>query len=76
MSSTSGNDPVAEQSDEESARIGAYDLDGDGEISPIEDARAQLGMADARLEQVAEKGGIKGKIAGAAHHIVDRIDND
>ncbi len=60
---------------EESA-LAAYDLNGDGKISPIEEARAVLGVADARLEQVAEEGGFKGKIADAAHHIVDKLDND
>lgn len=57
-------------------RLEAYDLDGDGEIGLVEDARARLGMVDARLEEVAEEGGVKGKIADAAHHLVDRIDND
>ena len=61
--------------DEESF-IAAYDLDGDGEVSAIEDARAVLGLADARLEQIADEGGAKGKIAEAAHHIVDKFDND
>jgi len=76
MASNSGNDPVAEELDDDEVRLGAYDLDGDGEISPVEDARAQLGLIDARLEQAAEAGGITGKIADAAHHIVDRLDND
>jgi hypothetical protein len=60
---------------EESA-LAAYDLDGDGKISPIEEARAALGLADARLEKAAEEGGVKGKIADVAHHIVDKFDND
>lgn len=60
----------------ERGALAAYDLDGDGKISPIEEARAALGVADARLEQVAEEGGIKGKIADAAHHVVDKLDND
>jgi hypothetical protein len=60
---------------EESA-LAAYDLDGDGKISPVEELRAGLGIADARLEQVAEEGGVKGKIADVAHHIVDKFDND
>lgn len=64
-----------EQANEDSA-LAAYDLDGDGKISAIEEARAVLGVADARLEQVAEEGGLKGKIADAAHHVVDRFDND
>jgi hypothetical protein len=57
-------------------RLEAYDLDGDGEIGLVEDARARLGMVDARLEELAEEGGVKGKLADAAHHVVDRIDND
>lgn len=62
--------------DEEDVQLGAFDLDGDGKVSTIEDTRATLGLIDARLEQVAEEGGAKGKIADAAHHIVDRFDND
>jgi hypothetical protein len=76
MASDPENDPNVEAAEDEAARIGAYDLDGDGKISPIEDARAQLGVIDAELEQAAEEGGIKGKIAEAAHHIVDKFDND
>lgn len=70
------NDPTVEDPDATASRLGAYDLDGDGEISPIEDVRARLGVIDAELEQAAEEGGIKGKIAGAAHRIVDKFDND
>lgn len=66
----------AEQKANEASALAAYDLDGDGKISPIEEARAVLGVADARLEQVAEEGGLKGKIADAAHHLVDKLDND
>ena len=46
------------------------------EVSAVEDARAVLGLADARLEQIAEEGGAKGKLAEAAHKIVDKLDND
>lgn len=70
----SDGDPTA-ASDEESY-VAAYDLDGDGEVSPVEDARGFLGLADARLEQLADEGGAKGKVAEAAHKIVDRLDND
>lgn len=76
MSQTSDNDPTAENAEDQAGRLGAYDLDGDGKISPIEDARARLGVIDADLELAAEEGGIKGKIAEAAHHIVDKFDND
>ncbi|MFK8023337.1 MAG: hypothetical protein AB8G26_05165 [Ilumatobacter sp.] len=70
-----GSDEADDLTDEEVA-LGAYDLDGDGKVSAVEEARAALGLADARLEQVAEEGGLKGKIADAAHHVVDRLDND
>lgn len=62
--------------DEDEVQLGAFDLDGDGKVSTIEDTRATLGLIDARLEQVADQGGVKGKIADAAHHVVDRLDND
>src|SRR4051812_22286664 len=39
-----------------------FDLDGDGKISLAEEARARMGLLDARLEEAAEKGGITGKI--------------
>jgi hypothetical protein len=70
-----GEDQTAPDPDEESF-IAAYDLDGDGEVSAVEDVRGKLGLADARLEQIAEEGGAKGKIADAVHHIVDKFDND
>jgi hypothetical protein len=68
--------PGGESAEDKETRLGAYDLDGDGEISPIEDLRARLGVLDARLEEVAEEGGEKRKIADATHHVVDRLDND
>jgi len=67
--------PGQTAADEESY-VNAYDLDGDGDVSPVEDARAVLGLADARLEQMADEGGLTGKIAEAAHHVVDKLDND
>lgn len=81
------DDPQTEPPADESERLGqtaadeesyveAYDLDGDGDVSPVEDVRAVLGLADARLEQIAEDGGVAGKIAEAAHHVVDKLDND
>jgi hypothetical protein len=72
-------DPDAVEPDansNEESYVAAYDLDGDGEVSPVEDARGFLGLADARLEQVANEGGTRGKVAGAAHRLVDRLDND
>ncbi len=53
-----------------------YDLDGDGKISVVESERARLGLVDARLEEIAEEGGIKGKLADAAHKVIDKLDND
>ncbi|MCU1503420.1 MAG: hypothetical protein JWM12_2774 [Ilumatobacteraceae bacterium] len=61
---------------EEADRVGAYDLNEDGHISPIESARATLGLVDARLEEVAHEPGLKGRIADAVHHVVDKLDND
>jgi hypothetical protein len=53
-----------------------YDLDGDGEVSTLEAERARLGLVDARLEEIADKGGIKGHLADAAHKLIDKLDND
>jgi hypothetical protein len=64
----------AESATEE--QIEAYDLDGDGKISLVENERARLGIVDARLEELAEHRGITGALADAAHKIVDRLDND
>jgi hypothetical protein len=58
------------------ATVEAYDLDDDGKVSIVEGARAQLGVLDAELAQTAEQGGLKGKLAGAAHHLLDKLDND
>ena len=60
----------------EDVELDTYDLDGDGKISMIESERARLGLVDARLEEIAQDGGIKGKIADAAHHVIDKLDND
>lgn len=60
----------------EDVELETYDLDGDGKISVIESERARLGLVDARLEEIADEGGIKGKIADAAHHVIDKLDND
>jgi len=60
----------------EDVELDTYDLDGDGKISVIESERARLGLVDARLEEIADEGGIKGKIADAAHHVIDKLDND
>lgn len=68
--------PVGSPEHATAEQIEAYDLDGDGKISLMENERARLGIIDARLEQIAEEGGVKGAVADAAHHIVDRLDND
>jgi hypothetical protein len=67
----SGDDSTAEELDLET-----YDLDGDGKISVVEAERARLGLVDARLEEIAEEGGLKGSIAEAAHKVLDKFDND
>lgn len=69
-------DKAADKAADEESFVAAYDLDGDGDVSAVEDARAVLGLADARLEQIADEGGAKGKLAEAAHKIVDKLDND
>ena len=69
--------PVGEtDTDATSDQIDAYDLDGDGKISLVENERARLGIVDAKLEELAERDGITGKLAQAAHEVVDRLDND
>ena len=49
---------------------------GDGEIGVIDHERARLGLVDARMEEIAEEGGIKGALAEVAHKILDVFDND
>jgi hypothetical protein len=68
--------PVGSPEHPTDEQLEVYDLDGDGKISLIENERARLGIIDARLEQIAEAGGVKGFVADAAHHLVDRLDND
>lgn len=58
------------------AQLEAYDLDGDGHISLIENERARLGIVDAKLERMAAKGGLAGVVARVVHRVVDRFDND
>lgn len=62
--------------DAEDVALEAYDLDEDGKISVIESERARLGLVDARMEELAEEPGIKGKLADAAHKVLDKLDND
>ena len=67
------HDDVETASPEE---IDAYDLDADGKISLVEMGRAQIGIVDARMEQIAEHDGITGKLAETVHKVLDAIDND
>jgi len=61
---------------DEALELDTYDLNHDGTISPIEGARATLGLVDARLEQMADEPGVIGKVAEVAHKVVDKLDND
>jgi hypothetical protein len=56
--------------------LSPFDLNEDGKVSVVESVRATLGVVDARLIEIANSGGVKGKIAGAAHKVVDAVDND
>jgi hypothetical protein len=67
-------DDTADGPDE--AALEAFDLDEDGRISVTENARAELGIADARAKEMAEEPGLKGKIGRAAHRLLDKLDND
>ena len=74
-SDSAPTDSAHVQTDEE-LELETFDLDHDGKISIAEQERARLGLVDARLEEIAGEGGIKGKLAGGAHHILDKFDND
>ncbi|HQV56659.1 MAG TPA: hypothetical protein PKV27_01515 [Ilumatobacteraceae bacterium] len=65
-----------ESTEADQTEIEAFDVDGDGKIGVLDEERARLGVIDARLEEIAEEGGVKGKLADAAHHILDKFDND
>lgn len=56
--------------------VEALDLDDDGKVSLVEMGRARIGIVDAKMEELAEHGGITGKLAQVAHHVLDAIDND
>lgn len=73
---TEPNDKQASAESGDDVELETYDLDGDGKISVIESERARLGLVDARLEEIAEEGGVKGKLAEAAHTVLDKLDND
>jgi hypothetical protein len=61
---------------DEQVTVDAFDLDGDGKVSLTEDWRAEIGIVDARAEELADKPGVKGKVARAVHRLLDRFDND
>jgi len=68
--------PETPEGDDE-LRLETYDLDHDGKVSALENVRAELGVLDARLEEIADEDhGVKGKLADAAHHVIDKLDND
>ncbi len=67
---------VEQVQNDEDVRLDAYDLDDDGKISLVEDARANLGVVDAQLEALADEPGLKGRLANAAHKLTDKLDND
>jgi hypothetical protein len=76
---TDENEISTDQSDGEVTpedEIEPFDLDDDGKVSIIEADRARLGLLDARMEEIAEEGGLKGSLAKAAHKVLDKFDND
>ena len=56
--------------------IEALDLDDDGKVSLVEMGRAKIGIVDAKMEELATRGGMTGKLAEAAPRVLDAIDND
>ncbi|HQZ33094.1 MAG TPA: hypothetical protein PK020_01650 [Ilumatobacteraceae bacterium] len=76
MSNDETPDATGTPETDEELDLVSFDLNDDGKISPLEGARQELGLVDARLEEIAKEGGLKGKIADAAHHVLDKLDND
>jgi hypothetical protein len=72
ISTRPGDDEVTP----EEAEVEALDLNGDGTVSVVELERARLGLIDARLEEIADEGGVKGALAEVAHKVLDKFDND
>lgn len=70
------NDDDNNNNDGDAGELDPYDLDEDGKVSLIEAERGRLGIVDARMEQLADEPGIKGKLAEAAHKVLDELDND
>ena len=69
-------DPNEFDEEDEAVLLEAFDLDHDGKVSIIEDARVRLGIIDANLEEHAKEPGVKGAIADVAHRALDKLDND
>lgn len=76
MTNDETSDTTSTPETDEELDLVSFDLNDDGKISPLEGARQELGLVDARLEEIAAEGGLKGKIADAAHHVLDKLDND
>ena len=76
LATTDGDITAGTAESDEELDLVSFDLNDDGKISPIEGVRQEIGLVDARLEEVAKEGGVKGKLADAAHHILDTLDND
>ena len=76
MSNDETTDAAGAPETDEELDLVSYDLNDDGKISPLEGARQEIGLVDARLEEIAKDGGVKGKLADAAHHVLDKLDND
>jgi hypothetical protein len=66
----------AAYSGDETREPDPYDLDENGTVSLVEAERGRLGMVDARLEELAEEPGLTGRLADAAHKVIDKLDND
>ena len=76
MSNDDTPDAAGTPETDEELDLVSFDLNDDGKISPLEGARQEIGLVDARLEEIAKEGGVKGKLADAAHHVLDKLDND
>lgn len=78
--STAALEKGDEESDDAAAEserlLAIYDLNKDGKISLVEIWRATLGIVDARMQTLAEREDVLGKLATAAHRLLDRFDND
>ncbi len=71
-----GEDDSDDAAAESERLLAIYDLNKDGKISVVETLRATLGIVDARMQKLAKRDGVLGKLATAAHRLLDRFDND